>query len=214
MKIQQSIVATAAVIVLSFVFGHLVHRAEGADAGEARLQELEDVAGDSHASRPLRAHARKRDFDAYGALFAGGRVVERRHGFGDRTGRDCQDGVCRVSTAWLHRCSEKSSPRDDQLRRGGRRRHGDRVVALDIGCRRRRAASPRRSGRVTTRTRWSESAASGSSSPARRSPKSTDPTVAGRSGWDSDRRLRSKTRGDFNVLCKKGCEGLWACRCC
>ena len=43
MKIQQGIVVTAAVAVLSFAFGNLAQRAEGADTGEARTRKLEDV---------------------------------------------------------------------------------------------------------------------------------------------------------------------------
>jgi hypothetical protein len=70
MKIQQLIGITAAAAVLSFVLGDFTHRAEGADATEARLRKMEDV----EAIHTLLVHygreLDKRDFKAYGALFA------------------------------------------------------------------------------------------------------------------------------------------------
>lgn len=70
MKIQQGILVAAAAVVLSFALSDLAHRAEGADALEARLQRLEDV----DAIHSLLVHygraLDKRDFQAYGALFA------------------------------------------------------------------------------------------------------------------------------------------------
>jgi hypothetical protein len=70
MKIQQGTVITAAVIVLSFVCGNLAHRAEGADTGEARLQRLEDVQAIHTLLVRYGRTLDKRDFEAYGALFA------------------------------------------------------------------------------------------------------------------------------------------------
>jgi uncharacterized protein (TIGR02246 family) len=70
MKIRQGILVAVAVAVLSFAFGNLAHRAEGADTVEVRLRKLEDV----EAIRSLLVHygraLDKRDFQAYGALFA------------------------------------------------------------------------------------------------------------------------------------------------
>lgn len=70
MKIQQGIVVIAVAIVLSFLFSDMTHRAEGADATDARLRKLEDV----EAIHSLLVHygreLDKRDFKAYGALFA------------------------------------------------------------------------------------------------------------------------------------------------
>jgi len=86
MKIQQGIVVTAAVVVLSAVFGNLTHRAEGADAVEARLRKLEDV----DAIHSLLVHygraLDKRDFQAYGALFA--QDGSWKGGMGTATGPD------------------------------------------------------------------------------------------------------------------------------
>ena len=70
MRIQQGIVVTVAVAVLSFAFGNLMQRAEGADTVEARTRKLEDV----EAIHSLLVHygreLDKRDYKAYGALFA------------------------------------------------------------------------------------------------------------------------------------------------
>ncbi len=86
MKIQQGIVVTAAVVVLSFAFSNLAQRAEGADAVEARLRKLEDV----DAIHSLLVHygreLDKRDFKAYGALFA--HDGSWKGGMGTATGPD------------------------------------------------------------------------------------------------------------------------------
>ena len=86
MKIQQSIVVAAAVIVLSFVFGNLAHRAEGADAGEARLQKLEDVDAIHTLLVRYGRTLDQRDFEAYGALFA--EDGSWKGGMGSATGPD------------------------------------------------------------------------------------------------------------------------------
>ena len=70
MKTRHVLVAAAAAAVLSFAVGDFAHRAEGADATEARLRKMEDV----EAIQSLLVHygreLDKRDFAAYGALFA------------------------------------------------------------------------------------------------------------------------------------------------
>jgi len=86
MKIQQGIVVTAAVVALAFVFSNLAHRAEGADAAEARLRKVEDV----QAIQSLLVHygreLDKRDYKAYGALFA--QDGSWKGGMGTATGPD------------------------------------------------------------------------------------------------------------------------------
>ena len=160
MKIQQIIGMTAAAAVLSFVLGDFAHRAEGADAAEARLRKSEDV----EAIQSLLVHYGReldeRDFKAYGALFA--QDGSWKGGMGTATG---PDAIAKMVAAGFERMSpalyENSVSRDDELRHRRERRHGDRVVALDLGRRRRRTASRSRRGRVTTRTRWSASAGRG-----------------------------------------------------
>ena len=70
MKAAKGIVVTATVGVLSFVLGSVTHRAESADTAEARLRRTEDV----QAIESLLVHygreLDKRDYKAYGALFA------------------------------------------------------------------------------------------------------------------------------------------------
>jgi SnoaL-like protein len=67
---MKSIAATTAVAVVSFVVGNVAHRAEGADTADARLRKVEDV----QAIQSLLVHygreLDKRDYKAYGALFA------------------------------------------------------------------------------------------------------------------------------------------------
>src|ERR1044071_8870294 len=86
MKIQQTIVVTAAVAVLSFAFGNLMQRAEGADTVEARVRKTEDV----QAIQSLLVHygreLDKRDYKAYGALFA--QDGSWKGGMGTGTGPD------------------------------------------------------------------------------------------------------------------------------
>ncbi len=86
MKIQQGVVVTAALVVVSFVLGNLGHRAEGADSVEARVRRLEDV----DAIHSLLVHygraLDKRDFKAYGALFA--QDGSWKGGMGTATGPD------------------------------------------------------------------------------------------------------------------------------
>ncbi len=85
MKVKQSIVI-AVVAVASFVVGNVAHRAEGADTGEARLRKVEDV----QAIQSLLVHygraLDKRDYKAYGALFA--QNGSWKGGMGAETGPD------------------------------------------------------------------------------------------------------------------------------
>ena len=86
MKIQQGIVVAAAVVVLSFAFSGPTHRAEGAYVTDARTRKLEDV----EAIHALLVHygreLDKRDFKAYGALFA--KDGSWKGGMGTATGPD------------------------------------------------------------------------------------------------------------------------------
>ena len=86
MKIPQSLVVTAAVLGLSFLLGNVAHRAEGADSVEARLRKMEDV----EAIHSLLVHygreLDKRDYKAYGALFA--KDGSWKGGMGSATGPD------------------------------------------------------------------------------------------------------------------------------
>ena len=102
MKIQQGIVVTAAVIVLSFVFGNLAHRAEGADAGEARLQKLEDVAAIHTLLVRYGRTLDKRDFEAYGALFA--QDGSWKGGMGTATG---PDAIAKMVAAGFDRMAQR-----------------------------------------------------------------------------------------------------------
>jgi hypothetical protein len=85
-KIQQGTLAAAAVVVFCFAFGNLPHKAEGADAVEARLRKMEDV----EAIHSLLVHygreLDKRDYKAYGALFA--QDGSWKGGMGSATGPD------------------------------------------------------------------------------------------------------------------------------
>jgi uncharacterized protein (TIGR02246 family) len=76
----------AAVAVSFFLAGNLVHRAEGADTVEVRLRKLEDV----DAIHSLLVHygraLDKRDYAAYGALFA--QDGSWKGGMGTATGPD------------------------------------------------------------------------------------------------------------------------------
>lgn len=86
MKIQQGIVVTAAVLALSLAFSNLAHRAEGADAGEARLQRLEDIEAIRSLLVDYGRTLDRRDFQAYGALFA--QNGSWKGGMGTATGPD------------------------------------------------------------------------------------------------------------------------------
>ncbi len=100
MKIQQIIGMTAAAAVLSFVLGDFAHRAEGADAAEARLRKAEDV----EAIQSLLVHygreLDKRDFKAYGALFA--QDGSWKGGMGTATG---PDAIAKMVAAGFERMS-------------------------------------------------------------------------------------------------------------
>jgi uncharacterized protein (TIGR02246 family) len=70
MDIRQSLAAATAVVILALTFGHPAHRAEGADAADARLQRLEDIEAIRTLLIRYGRELDKRDFAAYGALFA------------------------------------------------------------------------------------------------------------------------------------------------
>ena len=82
----QRVGGVAAVVVLSFVLGSVAHRATGADTADARVRKLEDV----EAIQSLLVHygreLDKRDFKAYGALFA--QDGSWKGGMGSATGPD------------------------------------------------------------------------------------------------------------------------------
>jgi hypothetical protein len=86
MKIRQGVVVSAAVVALSFVLGGLAHRAAGADTSDARLRKIEDI----EAIHSLLVHygreLDKRDYKAYGALFA--QDGSWKGGMGTATGPD------------------------------------------------------------------------------------------------------------------------------
>jgi SnoaL-like protein len=85
-KIHNSVVLTAAVAVLSFALGNSMQKAEGADTVEARVKKTEDV----QAIQSLLVHygreLDKRDYKAYGALFA--QEGSWKGGMGTGTGPD------------------------------------------------------------------------------------------------------------------------------
>jgi len=70
MQIRHSVVVGAAVAVLAFGVGNLSHRAEGADAAEARLRRLEDIEAIRTLLVRYGGELDRRDFKAYGELFA------------------------------------------------------------------------------------------------------------------------------------------------
>ena len=70
MKIQQGILVAAVSVVATLAFSELANRAEGADAVEARLQRLEDVEAIHALLVDYGRALDKRDYQAYGALFA------------------------------------------------------------------------------------------------------------------------------------------------
>ena len=86
MKIQHGLVVGAAVVVLSLAFGHLIQTAEGADTAEVRLQKLEDVEAIRTLLVRYGRELDKRDFAAYGALFA--QDGSWKGGMGTATGPD------------------------------------------------------------------------------------------------------------------------------
>jgi len=100
MKVQQGTFITAAVIGLSFAFGYVAHRAEGADTVEARLQRLEDVEAISALLVDYGRELDRRDFQAYGALFA--RDGSWRGGMGTATG---PDAIAKMVAAGFERMS-------------------------------------------------------------------------------------------------------------
>ena len=170
MKTRHSVVVGAAIAVLALGVGNLVYHAEGADAADARLQRLEDVEAIRTLLVRYGRELDKRDFAAYGALFA--QDGSWKGGMGAATG---PDAIARMVAAGFERMSPSLYTGSNHVMTSfdiyGRRRHGDGVVALDMGRRGRRRQAADRSERVTTRTRWYASAASGNSSLGRRSPR-------------------------------------------
>ena len=69
MKLQQ-IIVTAFLVVLSFSVGYVMSTADGADTVEMRLQKLEDTEAIRSLLIDYGRALDKRDFRAYGALFA------------------------------------------------------------------------------------------------------------------------------------------------
>ena len=100
MKIQQGLLVAAAVIGLSFAFGNLAHRAEGADAVEARLRRLEDVEAIRSLLVDYGRALDRRDFQAYGALFA--QDGSWKGGMGTATG---PDAIAKMVAAGFERMS-------------------------------------------------------------------------------------------------------------
>ena len=86
MKVQYGLAVGAAVMSLSLAFGHLMQRAEGADTAEVRLQRLEDVEAIRTLLVRYGRELDKRDFAAYGALFA--QDGSWKGGMGTATGPD------------------------------------------------------------------------------------------------------------------------------
>jgi uncharacterized protein (TIGR02246 family) len=102
MKAQYSVAVTAAVAVVSFAFGNLMQKAEGADTVEARLRKTEDV----QAIQSLLVHygraLDKRDYKAYGALFA--QDGTWKGGMGTGTG---PDAIAKMVEAGFEKMSPK-----------------------------------------------------------------------------------------------------------
>ena len=99
MKVQHGVVI-GALVVLSFAFGSLAHRAEGADTAEARLQRLEDIEAIRTLLVRYGRELDQRDFAAYGALFA--RDGSWRGGMGSATG---PDAIAKMVAAGFERMS-------------------------------------------------------------------------------------------------------------
>ena len=100
MKIQQGVLVAAAVIGLSFAFSNLAHRAEGADAVEARLRKVEDVEAIRSLLVDYGRALDRRDFQAYGALFA--ENGSWKGGMGTATG---PDAIAKMVAAGFERMS-------------------------------------------------------------------------------------------------------------
>jgi len=86
MTIQRGFVVGAAIVALSFAFDHLLQKAEGADTADVRLQRLEDVEAIRTLLVRYGRELDKRDFAAYGALFA--EDGSWKGGMGTATGPD------------------------------------------------------------------------------------------------------------------------------
>lgn len=70
MKLQQGVVLVAVLLVLSFGLGNRIGTAQGANSVETRLRKLEDVEAIHGLLVDYGRALDKRDFKAYGALFA------------------------------------------------------------------------------------------------------------------------------------------------
>ena len=86
MKLQQGIVFTALLLALSFGLGNFMGTARSADTVEARLQKLEDTEAIRNLLVDYGRALDKRDFKAYGALFA--KDGSWKGGMGTATGPD------------------------------------------------------------------------------------------------------------------------------
>jgi uncharacterized protein (TIGR02246 family) len=86
MKFQQGIVFTALLLVLSFGLGNFMGTARSADTVEQRLQKLEDTEAIRNLLIDYGRALDKRDYKAYGALFA--KDGSWKGGMGTATGPD------------------------------------------------------------------------------------------------------------------------------
>jgi uncharacterized protein (TIGR02246 family) len=86
MTIQRSIVLTVFLLLLSFGLGNFVGSAQSSNTVETRLQRLEDIEAIHALLIDYGRALDKRDFNAYGALFA--RDGSWKGGMGTATGPD------------------------------------------------------------------------------------------------------------------------------
>jgi uncharacterized protein (TIGR02246 family) len=86
MKLQQGMVLTALLLVLSFGVGNRIGTAQNANTVESRLKRLEDIEAIHALLIDYGRALDKRDYKAYGALFA--RDGSWRGGMGTATGPD------------------------------------------------------------------------------------------------------------------------------
>jgi hypothetical protein len=86
MRIGKGIAVASAVVALSLALGNLMRKAEGADTVEARLRKTEDIEAIQSLLVRYGRELDKRDFKAYGALFA--QDGSWKGGMGAATGPD------------------------------------------------------------------------------------------------------------------------------
>jgi len=84
MKLQQGMVFTVMLLVLSFGLGNFMGTAQSQDTVQTRLQKLEDIESIRGLLIDYGRALDKRDYEAYGALFA--RDGSWRGGMGTATG--------------------------------------------------------------------------------------------------------------------------------